>query len=207
MQELQEGPQQCVEQQSQQHRQQHRRALLPPPQTAEELATALHDAVDLPVHRRLLRFIFGGLVRRRGQRREQHRLWQQQRKQLLQAQQQDAQQLYGDFLCGTSDDGTEECSEDVLGMSPFASCADLQDYRAQLQLKRQQRLEHLQAAQQQRRQGPIRRVLQWLVRGARAVACHVGPQGPGENDSTLAERVFNVLTSVPFIAVGMHSLR
>jgi hypothetical protein len=32
-------------------------------------------------------------------------------------------------------------------------------------------------------------------------------QGPGCNDNTLLERIVNVATSLPFVAIGIHSLR
>lgn len=35
----------------------------------------------------------------------------------------------------------------------------------------------------------------------------VGPQGPGCNDNTLRERVVNVLTALPFLALGHSELR
>jgi hypothetical protein len=41
----------------------------------------------------------------------------------------------------------------------------------------------------------------------RALASSAGPQGPGNNDHSMAERVVNVLTSLPFFAVGLHGLR
>lgn len=57
----------------------------------------------------------------------------------------------------------------------------------------------------------LKAVLRPLVRAAcgaaRAFASSAGPQGPGNNDNSMAERIINVLTSLPFIAVGLHGLR
>lgn len=189
----------------QQHQQQQSHA--PPPTEALVAALQRRDNQLPPVHRRLLRFVFGGLARKQGQQGstgDEHR----QKKRRGEWELQD--QLQGDSVCGCSDDLTEETSEDVLGMSPFASCADLQDYRQHLQQRRQerelrQRLD--QERQQQQQAGPARRLLQWLVHGVRSLSRHVSPQGEGNNDATLSERVFNVVTSVPFVLVGLHSLR
>jgi hypothetical protein len=165
-----------------------------------------------PLHRRVLRFVLGPLVRRGGSDagdQPAHTVAQQKQQQPAAA---------SSSLCGCSDDGTEaEASEDVLGMSPFASVADLQDYRLMLQQKRRERETRQPAAtaaasadQQQHhyhQPGPLRRALQWLIHGLRSASRHVSPQGAGNNDSTLSERIFNVVTSVPFVLVGMHSLR
>jgi len=182
-----------------------------------------------PFPRRLLRFVLGPLVRRgsidsssidasSSETRAHASAQPQQRPQQPQQLPSDAS-LLGDSLCGCSDDGTEGgASEDVLGMSPFASCADLQDYRLLLQQRRRERetaRQHAAAAAQLRREqqeqqqhaGPLRRVLQWVVHGLRSVSRHISPQGEGNNDSTLGERIFNVVTSVPFVLVGIHSLR
>ncbi|KAK9835265.1 hypothetical protein WJX84_012011 [Apatococcus fuscideae] len=40
----------------------------------------------------------------------------------------------------------------------------------------------------------------------RPVLPSLKPQGPGCNDSSLRERVVNVATSLPFLAVGRHEL-
>ncbi|KAI8477064.1 MAG: hypothetical protein J3K34DRAFT_516031 [Monoraphidium minutum] len=191
--------------------------------SAGALALALHQhmasecaAPPTGLHRRLLRFVFGPLARmQRGQGDPQ--------------QPQQQQPETDDALCGASDDGTEY-SEDVLGMSPFASCPDLQEYRRLLAERRQARAargaggaarrqegraaaaaaEQQQQQQQQQQQsagGPLRRALQWLLHGARAAARCVSPQGPGQNDATAGERVVNILTSIPFVIIGMHSLR
>jgi hypothetical protein len=53
----------------------------------------------------------------------------------------------------------------------------------------------------------LRPVVRLVSRAARVVASCAGPQGPGNNDNSMAERVVNVLTSLPFIAVGLHGLR
>ena len=231
-------------------------------------------AASSPVglHRRVLRFVLGPLIRQQQQQtyqqqqeqqqqheqqqqQQQHEQQQQQQQQRrpadgpfeLQQQQPQQQQLLlllqqqrlrgsADSLYGASDDGTE-ASEEVLGMSPFASCPDLQVYRraiaarraereaaaaaaagggastavrrqAALQAQAQwQRREQQQQEQQQQRAGPLRRVLAWIARAARFAARHTSPQGEGSNDATLAERICNVLTSVPFVLVGLHSLR
>lgn len=33
------------------------------------------------------------------------------------------------------------------------------------------------------------------------------PQGPGINDACLSERIANLITSLPFLGVGWHTLR
>jgi hypothetical protein len=181
-----------------------------------------------PLHRRVLRFVFGGLARAKpsdssgdaSPRQQQHQQPRRHRRstggdgELLLLGGRGAAlspSLQGSSLCGCSDD---ECaSEDVLGMSPFASCADLQNYRAHLQQQRAARLaDAADAAARARRDaaqraGPLRHAAAWLVRALRGAARHVSPQGPGNNDSTLFERVVNVATSVPFLVVGVHSLR
>jgi hypothetical protein len=53
----------------------------------------------------------------------------------------------------------------------------------------------------------LRPVVRAVVGAAQALASSAGPQGPGNNDNSMAERVINVLTSLPFIAVGLHGLR
>lgn len=53
----------------------------------------------------------------------------------------------------------------------------------------------------------LRPMVRAVVACARAVASSAGPQGPGNNDNSMAERVVNVLTSLPFFAVGLHGLR
>lgn len=107
-------------------------------------------------------------------------------------------------VCGCSSD--DEYSDDVLGSSPFASCADLQEYRRQLANRRAARTRRDEERRRQERPGPLRRVVQWVVHSVRFAARCVSPQGMGNNDTTLGERVVNVLTSLPFIAVGLHSL-
>jgi hypothetical protein len=53
----------------------------------------------------------------------------------------------------------------------------------------------------------LRPVVRAVVGAARVVASSAGPQGPGNNDNSMAERIINVLTSVPFFVVGLHGLR
>jgi hypothetical protein len=53
----------------------------------------------------------------------------------------------------------------------------------------------------------LRPVVRAVVGAAHALASSAGPQGPGNNDNSMTERVINVLTSLPFIAVGLHGLR
>jgi hypothetical protein len=63
--------------------------------------------------------------------------------------------------------------------------------------------------------GPLRRAVKAVLRpvvravvgAVRAVSSCAGPQGPGNNDNSMAERIINVLTSLPFFAVGLHGLR
>jgi hypothetical protein len=188
------------------------------PPTPGALAAALDERHGPfpPFHRRLLRFVLGGLPRRgAGGAHEQsddepgelatRQQQQQQRKRRRSAAAAASSSLAGDSLCGSSDDGS-----DVLGMSPFASCADLQAYRAAVQQQRAARAaaeSAAAAAAAQRRGGPIRAALAWLMRLARGAVRHMSPQGEGSNDSTLGERLCNVATSVPFVLVGMHSLR
>ncbi|GBF92631.1 hypothetical protein Rsub_05245 [Raphidocelis subcapitata] len=203
------------------------------PPTAGALAAALERHGPFPpFHRRLLRFVLGGLPRRGAHEQQQQQqddqlcelaVERQQQRKRRRSRDGDAapQQLLppgagaaaaaagsslaGDSLCGSSDDGT-----DVLGMSPFASCVDLQAYRAVLQQQRAAREAEsaaAAAAAAPRRAGPLRAALAWLMRLARGAARHVSPQGEGSNDSTLGERLLNLATSVPFVLVGMHSLR
>lgn len=53
----------------------------------------------------------------------------------------------------------------------------------------------------------LRPVVRAVVGAVRAVSSCAGPQGPGNNDNSMAERIINVLTSLPFFAVGLHGLR
>jgi hypothetical protein len=53
---------------------------------------------------------------------------------------------------------------------------------------------------QQPRQG-------WLARLCGFIGGALSPRGPGDNDTTLAERVANVLTAAPMLACGYHMLR
>lgn len=183
---------------------------------AAQVLSSSHQDQGGPLHRRLLRFILGGLVRKT----QHHDHLDKQ-----DGQQQEPLDQQQDLLHGCSEDGTEDCSEDVLGMSPFASCEDLQDYRRHLQLQRQQHAhghpqrqqqhahrhqhqqQHARHQQQQQQAGPLRQVLRWIVHKLRSAARSMSPQGAGNNDTTLAERIFNVATSVPFVLVGIHSLR
>jgi hypothetical protein len=41
----------------------------------------------------------------------------------------------------------------------------------------------------------------------RALAAHARPHGPGLNDTTLAERLANVVTAAPFALIGVYTLR
>jgi hypothetical protein len=176
-----------------------------------------------PLHRRVLRFVFGGLTRAGSPQQYQHPNQRRRRAAvsdggdggdgglLLLGRRPGSPRasLYSDAV---SDAATEDTgSEDVLGMSPFASCADLQNYRAALQQQRAARAAaaaaEAAAARRAAAAGPLRRALAWLLHGARRAAAHVSPQGPGNNDTTLFERVTNVATSVPFLVVGVHSLR
>lgn len=50
-------------------------------------------------------------------------------------------------------------------------------------------------------------VLRPFVRLARALASAAGPQGPGNNDACRTEQLVNVVTSLPFILIGLHGLR
>jgi hypothetical protein len=86
--------------------------------------------------------------------------------------------------------------------------AERRDARAaQLQRRRARDAAGQRELERAARPGPLRRLLQWAVRGARAAGRCVSPQGAGNNDATLGERIFNVLTSIPFVIVGLHSLR
>eukprot|EP00879_Flechtneria_rotunda_P030008 GHRR01032492.1.p1 GENE.GHRR01032492.1~~GHRR01032492.1.p1 ORF type:complete len:232 (+),score=72.70 GHRR01032492.1:178-873(+) len=59
--------------------------------------------------------------------------------------------------------------------------------------------------------GPLRRLIKRLLRQVVRFASKVwgaaAPQGPGSNDNSPAERIINVITSLPFVVIGLHSLR
>eukprot|EP00878_Enallax_costatus_P034141 GHUV01037785.1.p1 GENE.GHUV01037785.1~~GHUV01037785.1.p1 ORF type:complete len:215 (-),score=49.81 GHUV01037785.1:484-1128(-) len=50
-------------------------------------------------------------------------------------------------------------------------------------------------------------VLRPIVRLVSSVVAHAGPQGPGTNDNSTAERIINVITSIPFCVIGAYGLR
>jgi hypothetical protein len=52
-----------------------------------------------------------------------------------------------------------------------------------------------------------RRLLTAMLRPVLKVLRPLLTMDPGNNDHTVAERFINVLTSVPFLAVGLHGLR
>lgn len=62
----------------------------------------------------------------------------------------------------------------------------------------------------ERSDGLLRRiakaVLRPVVHLVTSVVAHVGPQGPGSNDNSTAERIINVLTSIPFCVIGAWGL-
>lgn len=53
----------------------------------------------------------------------------------------------------------------------------------------------------------LRPVVRAVIGAVRVVSSVAGPQGPGNNDNSMEERIINVLTSLPFFAVGLHGLR
>jgi hypothetical protein len=54
---------------------------------------------------------------------------------------------------------------------------------------------------------PLRALLRFVLHHSHRAARAARPQGPGCNDATPLERAVNVLTSLPFVAVGAHILR
>ncbi|KAI8471439.1 MAG: hypothetical protein J3K34DRAFT_232545 [Monoraphidium minutum] len=189
-------------------------ALPAPPQTllrpAAARAPAAHapPPADAPLHRRLLRFVVGALSRRTGPRDEHHSRHH--------AQQQQHHQL------SLTAEGAATGGAEGGGALPLSPADEISLFEHSLEHHhhhakeghhhhhhhdQQQQQQEQQQQQQQHAPGALRRALAWALRHARATARHFRPQGCGPNDALMAERIFNIITSVPFVLIGANILK
>lgn len=131
---------------------------------------------------------------------------------------QDEQQCWGE-VCGSSYDSLisldETCAAEAVPPTTQQQQQLEQPYHHEAPPTTTPAQQQQQPQQQPQQDGMLRRcvkavlrpVVKAVCRAARALAANAGPQGPGTNDHTRAERIINVLTSLPFFAVGLHGLR